>query len=60
MSTKKLNSSEKIRKEFQKQFEKSPEEQIEHRAQMLSNIFLSEANKIIFLFSSLLPYYSCI
>lgn len=45
MSTKKLNSSVKIRKEFQKLFEKSPEEQVEHRAQMLSYIFLSEAQK---------------
>lgn len=45
MSIKKLNSSEKIRKEFQQLFEKSPEEQIEHRAQMLSFIFLSEAQK---------------
>lgn len=45
MSTKKLNSSVKIRKEFQKLFEKSPEEQVEHRAQMLSYNFLSEAQK---------------
>lgn len=45
MSTKKLNSSERIRREFQQLFEKSPEELVEHRAQMLSFIFLSEAQK---------------
>jgi len=45
MSTKKSNSTEEIRKEFQKLFEKSPEEEVEHRAQMLSYIFLSEAQK---------------
>lgn len=45
MSIKKLNSSEKIRREFQQLFKKSLEEQIEHRAQMLSYIFLSEAQK---------------
>lgn len=43
MNTKKLNSTEEIRKEFQKLFKKSPEEQVEHRAQMLSYIFLSLA-----------------
>jgi len=47
MSTKKLNSAEEIRSEFQKLFEKSPEEQVEHRAQMLSWIFLSEAQKVM-------------
>tara|TARA_R100001143_G_scaffold24569_1_gene25037 strand:- start:11146 stop:11526 length:381 start_codon:yes stop_codon:yes gene_type:complete len=45
MSIKKLNNPEKIRKEFEQLFEKSPEEQVEHRAQMLSYIFLSEAQK---------------
>ncbi|MEX1261819.1 MAG: helix-turn-helix transcriptional regulator [Balneolaceae bacterium] len=45
MSTKQSNRVENIRSEFQKLFEKSPEEQIEHRAQMLSYIFLSEAQK---------------
>ncbi len=45
MSTKPSNSTEEIRNEFQKLFEKSPEEQVEHRAQMLSYIFLSEAQK---------------
>ena len=45
MSTKPSNSAEEIRNEFQKLFEKSPEEQVEHRAQMLSYIFLSEAQK---------------
>lgn len=43
MSPKSSNSTVKIRKEFQKLFKKSPEEQVEHRAQMLSYIFLSEA-----------------
>jgi len=45
MSMKPLNSAEEIRNEFQKLFEKSPEEQVEHRAQLLSYIFLSEAQK---------------
>jgi len=45
MSTKQSNRTENIRSEFQKLFEQSPEEQIEHRAQMLSYIFLSEAQK---------------
>jgi ribosome-binding protein aMBF1 (putative translation factor) len=45
MSTKQSNSIEEIRNEFQKLFEKSPEEQVEHRAQLLSYIFLSEAQK---------------
>lgn len=45
MSTKQLNNDEAIRNEFQKLFDKTPEEQIEHRAQMLSFIFLSEAQK---------------
>jgi ribosome-binding protein aMBF1 (putative translation factor) len=45
MSTKQSNSAEEIRNEFQKLFEKSPEEQVEHRAQLLSYIFLSEAQK---------------
>jgi len=47
MSTKKSNNTEKIRSEFQKLFEKSPDEQVEHRAQMLSWIFLSEAQKVM-------------
>lgn len=45
MSTKQSNKVVNIRSEFQKLFEKSPEEQVEHRAQMLSYIFLSEAQK---------------
>jgi len=45
MSTKQSNRVENIRNEFQKLFEQSPEEQMEHRAQMLSYIFLSEAQK---------------
>ena len=45
MSTKKSNRTEEIRDEFQKLFEKSPEEHVEHRAQMLSYIFLGEAQK---------------
>lgn len=45
MSMKPLNSAEEIRNEFQKLFEKSPEEKVEHRAQLLSYIFLSEAQK---------------
>ncbi len=45
MSTKKSNSTEEIRAEFQKLFKQSPEEQVEHRAQMLSYTFLSEAQK---------------
>ncbi len=45
MSTKKSNRTEEIRDEFQKLFEKSPAEQVEHRAQILSYIFLSEAQK---------------
>lgn len=47
MSTKQSNSIEEIRKEFQKLFEKSPEEQVEHRAQLLSYIFLSEVQKVM-------------
>ncbi|MDZ7719878.1 MAG: helix-turn-helix transcriptional regulator [Balneolaceae bacterium] len=45
MSTTQSNKAENIRNEFQKLFEQSPEEQVEHRAQMLSYIFLSEAQK---------------
>lgn len=45
MNTKQSNSAEEIRNEFQKLFEKTPEEQVEHRAQLLSYIFLSEAQK---------------
>lgn len=45
MSTKQSNRMENIRSEFQKLFEKPPQEQVEHRAQMLSYIFLSEAQK---------------
>ena len=41
------NSTEKIRSDFQKLFEKSPKEQVEHRAQMLSFIILSEVQKAI-------------
>jgi transcriptional regulator with XRE-family HTH domain len=44
MSTRNLNSKS-IKKEFQALFEQSPEERIEHRAQILSYIFLSEAEK---------------
>ncbi len=47
MSTKQSKSAEEIRNEFKKLFEKSPEEQVEHRAQMLSFIFLSEAQKVM-------------
>ncbi len=47
MSTKQSNSTEKIRNEFRKLFKKSPEEQVEHRAQLLSYIFLSEAQKVM-------------
>lgn len=47
MSTKQSNRTENIRSEFQKLFEESPEEQVEHRAQMLSYIFLSEAQKVM-------------
>src|SRR5690625_3327487 len=47
MNTKQSSSIEEIRNEFQKLFEKSPEEQVEHRAQMLSYIFLSEAQKVM-------------
>lgn len=47
MNTKNLNNTEEIKKEFQKLFEKTPEEQIEHRAHMLSLIFLSEAEKAL-------------
>src|SRR5690625_2569316 len=45
MNTKQSNSVEEIRNEFQKLSEKSHEEKVEHRAQMLSYIFLSEAQK---------------
>lgn len=45
MSTKNSKDAQKVRKEFQKLFDMSPEEQVEHRAQMLSYIFLSEAQK---------------
>jgi ribosome-binding protein aMBF1 (putative translation factor) len=41
------NNIDEARNEFQKLFEKSPEEQVEHQAQMLSYIFLSEAQKAI-------------
>lgn len=47
MSTKKFNNTEEIRNHFYKLFEKSPEERVEHRAQMLSYIFLSEAQKML-------------
>mgnify|MGYP005848743837 FL=1 len=45
MSTKNLRNTKEIKNEFQKLFEKTPEEQIEHRAHMFSLIFLSEAQK---------------
>lgn len=45
MNTIKLNNTEEIRNEFKKLFEKSPDEQVVHRAQMLSYIFLSETQK---------------
>lgn len=45
MSTQKLNNPEEIRREFDKLFDQSPEEQIEHRAQLLSAIYLSEVEK---------------
>jgi ribosome-binding protein aMBF1 (putative translation factor) len=45
MSTQKLNNPEEIRREFDKLLDQSPEEQIEHRAQLLSAIFLSEVEK---------------
>lgn len=45
MNTKRSNRTEEIRSGFHKLFEKSPAEQVEHRAQMLSYIFLSEAQK---------------
>src|SRR5690625_40881 len=45
MNTKQSNSVEEIRNEFQKLSEKSHEEKVEHRAQMLSHIFMSEAQK---------------
>lgn len=47
MSTKQSNSTEEIRKAFQKLIEKSPKEQVEHRTQLLSYIFLSEAQKVM-------------
>lgn len=47
MSTQKLNSTEKIRQGFQELFEKNDEEQIEHRAQMLSFLYLSEIEKAL-------------
>lgn len=45
MSTQKLNNAEEIKDSFQKLFEQSKDESIDHRAQMLSYIFLSEAEK---------------
>lgn len=45
MSTQILNNDDKIRDDFQKLFNKNDEEKIEHRAQMLSYIFLSEVEK---------------
>lgn len=47
MNMKHLNSIEEIRNEFQRLFKKSPAEKVEHRAQMLSFIFLSEAQKVM-------------
>ena len=44
MSTQKLNNTE-IKNAFQVLFEQSAEEKVEHRAHMLSYIFLSEAEK---------------
>lgn len=40
-----LNNTDDIRREFQKLFDKSPNEQIEHRAQMLSFIYLSKVDE---------------
>lgn len=45
MRTKSSNNVEVIRNKFQKLFEKSPEEQVGHRAQMLSYFYLSETQK---------------
>ncbi|MDZ7721060.1 MAG: hypothetical protein U5K72_19725 [Balneolaceae bacterium] len=45
MNAKSSNNVEEIRSEFQKLFEQSAEEQADHRAQMLSYVFLSEAQK---------------
>jgi len=42
-----LNSTDDIRREFQKLFEKSPDQQIEHRAQMLSLIFLGKVDEAL-------------
>lgn len=47
MSIQRLSNAEQIRQEFQKLFEMTPEEQIEHRSQMLSYIFLSEVEKAL-------------
>ncbi len=45
MSTRKLKDSRDIRRSFQQLFEKSTDEADEDRAQMISYIFLSEAQK---------------
>lgn len=45
MSMKKSNDSNTIKQKFQELFEKTDEEQIDHRAQIFSAIFLSEAEK---------------
>jgi len=47
MSTKKSKSPEAIKRSFEELFNKSVEERIEHRAQLLSYIFLSEAEKMM-------------
>lgn len=44
MSTQKLNSTS-IKDKFETLFEQSPEEKVDHRAHMLSFLFLSEADK---------------
>lgn len=46
MNTQNLNRKN-IKEEFQALFKQSPEEKIEHRAQVLSYIFLSEAEKAL-------------
>lgn len=47
MSTQTLNDTDAIKQKFQKLFEKSQDEQIEHRAHMLSFMFLSEVERAI-------------
>ena len=45
MSIQKFNNPEEIKAAFKNLSDKTPEEQIEYRAQMISYIFLSEAEK---------------